>query len=282
MIPTLKLPKPEPFYGFSGLNEQKHLQGVLNHILDKSQRRMMFRLNMNSVSLRGLHVEDYKNIIGLGQVRGIFSGVPEELFDDPNFFPVVNFTSDGPNTIDAELLHVDRLVHMPGDSEVGILSRFIKGFQITEALPSPENLLWFQERHLWPRPFEMILQLGKLAMRLSDHDPEKLAKLVQTYEKVINYVILDTSSQKMGELCARWAKPFIRELNDACPNLGICVAGRLGPKSMKLVAPLLEDFPEISVLAETELKDKYVNFDINKAIFYFNSAVKVIEGRKIE
>jgi hypothetical protein len=281
MFKPLPLPKPLPFYGFSGLNDPAQLMAVLNHTLDKSNRRLMFRANMNSASLRKFHVEDYKNVIDADVLRGLFCSVPEELFDEPNYFPVINFTSDGPNTIDSELLHVDRLVHMPEDKEVAVLSRLIKGFQITEALPDPKNLKWFQERHLWPKPFEMILQLGKLAMKQSDNDPEKLAKLVESYKGVINYVILDTASCKINEFCAKWAKPYIKALTETCPDIGVCVAGRLGPKSMKLVQPLLEEFPDLSVLAETELKDKYVNFTTDKAILYFNQAVKVIEGRKI-
>lgn len=104
------------------------------------------------------------------------------------------------------------------------------------------------------KELEVILQVGSRAIEAVGSDPEKVARKVERYAHFVDFVLLDKSSGKGVPMDAEALAPFVRTLKQACPNLGIAVAGGLGPDTLKLVRPLVVEFPDLSIDAQGKLR----------------------------
>ena len=120
---------------------------------------------------------------------------------------------------------------------------------------------------VWPDPDEVriatlnsckrldvILQVGKNAFDVVGNDPSKVVERIGNYKNFISYVLLDKSMGRGLGLDANGLVPYIREIKKAFPDLGIAVAGGLGPESLGLVEPLVKEFPDLSIDAQGRLR----------------------------
>ncbi|MDO8493490.1 MAG: hypothetical protein Q7S19_03040 [bacterium] len=279
----MKKEKPKPYYGISCLHDRKQMQDILTYVKAKkiTGRRIMAGTHMSSASFRGFEVEHPKRTLRLDEVRSIYSSIerpkqrgPDRDWFDANVFRVVQFNSEGPAVIDAELLLVNQMIHIPdGGREVNVIDQFVEGFQINHALPNPDKLRWFRDKQMW-RNMQIILQLGELAMEETGNDPEGLAVLVESYGDAIDYVLWDGSEDHQAVFDAEFARPYLRAIREHCPDLGIAVSGNLGPNSMRLVDPLRAEFPDLSVDAESELRDENDSLLMAKALSYLDECAK--------
>lgn len=101
---------------------------------------------------------------------------------------------------------------------------------------------------------EVILQVGKRALEEEGNDPEKVVRRIEKYAHLVEYVLLDKSSGKGLGMDAEGLRPFIRIVDRHLPHVGVTVAGGLGPTSMQLVEPLLEEFPNLNIDAQGKLR----------------------------
>lgn len=120
---------------------------------------------------------------------------------------------------------------------------------------------------IWPNPkdiaeamsdseksIEIILQVGKNAIEMMDNDPNAVARKLGEYDGIINRVLLDKSMGRGLGMDARALIPFARAIKDKFPDIGLGAAGGLGPETMDLVMPLLEEFPDLSIDAQGKLR----------------------------
>lgn len=132
------------------------------------------------------------------------------------------------------------------------------------------------------KKLEIILQVGSRAIKEAGDDPEKVARRVERYAHFIDFVLLDKSSGKGVPMDAEALAPFVRTLKQACPDLGIAVAGGLGPTTLNLVRPLVAEFPDLSIDAQGKLRPSGSALDpidwemarlyIARALLMFNAA----------
>src|SRR5258708_4176683 len=111
---------------------------------------------------------------------------------------------------------------------------------------------------IWPHPrllakqflsmddFPGIPQAGEDVARSCragvNNNPNLLASRLAAYGATIDYVLLDKSMGTGKGLDANFLQPFIAKIKNALPNLGIVIAGGLGPETMLLVQPLAAEF----------------------------------------
>jgi hypothetical protein len=132
------------------------------------------------------------------------------------------------------------------------------------------------------KKLEVILQVGSRAIEEAGDDPEKVARRVEYYAHFVDFVLLDKSSGKGVPMEAEKLAPFVRTLKQACPNLGIAVAGGLGPTTLNLVRPLVAEFPDLSIDAQGKLRPSGSALDpidwemarmyLTRALAMFNAA----------
>lgn len=120
---------------------------------------------------------------------------------------------------------------------------------------------------IWPDPIavayaastskkeiEVILQIGKNALELEGNDPQCVVKRLARYAGAVNRVLLDKSMGQGAHMNAYELIPFARAIRDQLPELGITVAGGLGPETMHLVEPLVNEFSDLSIDAQGRLR----------------------------
>ncbi len=114
-------------------------------------------------------------------------------------------------------------------------------------------------------PLKVILQINSRAFEMMDNDPKKVVEKLREYRDLglLNYVLLDKSMGKGQPLDARFMLPFLREIQEQFPDVGLVVAGGLGPDTLDLLCPILEEFPGISIDAQGRLRP---SFDSTKPI----------------
>ena len=156
------------------------------------------------------------------------------------------------------------------------------------------NLDALQLDMIWPDPFavrccaarhphlRIILQVGSKALAQVNDDPKTLIERLEQYEGIVHDVLLDKSGGRGQGLDAALLEPFIYELRARRPDLGIAVAGGLGPDTLHLVEPLIRKFPGLSIDAQGQLRPSGNSLDpidrtraedyLHKAVAMFRTA----------
>lgn len=108
--------------------------------------------------------------------------------------------------------------------------------------------------HASRRYIKVILQIGRQALAMAGHDPERVAEMLGDYEGVVDGILLD---QSMGEgklLDVRFLMRYIDAIRNAHPNLHIAVAGGLSHRTLDVIAPLLDKYTRLSIDAQAGLR----------------------------
>jgi len=152
------------------------------------------------------------------------------------------------------------------------------GFQLNMAWPGTDVLMLILG-HM-PKSTIIVLQVGARAFEMVDHSPKKMAEKIATqYGGLIHYVLLDASGGIGKPLDAEALRPYLRALKAKQLPIGLGVAGGLSADTLDLVAPLVEEFPRLSIDAEGKLRDGEDNLDVDVAISYHNRAEALFNQR---
>lgn len=120
---------------------------------------------------------------------------------------------------------------------------------------------------IWPEPgpvaaavhasrkqLEVILQISSQAFDDVHNNPRELVRRLEDYESVIHGVLLDKSMGRGVGMNEEFLRPFVEELYNHAPHLGVGVGGGLGPNSLHLLGSLPEYFPSISADAQSQIR----------------------------
>lgn len=104
------------------------------------------------------------------------------------------------------------------------------------------------------KELEVILQIGKNAMEVEGNDPKRIIDRLARYDGAIDRVLLDRSMGNGVGMDAQGLLPLAHAIRDRFPTLGISAAGGLGPETTHLVEPLVREFPDLSIDAQSRLR----------------------------
>lgn len=124
---------------------------------------------------------------------------------------------------------------------------------------------------------KVILQVNRSSLSLIDFDSRKLVERLKNYS--LDYVLLDLSGGQGKTLDAKVLRPYLSELRESRPDLGLAVAGGLGPATVHLLSDLAREFPGLSIDAESRLRstgNAADPVDWNLAESYLIEAAKVL------
>ena len=136
---------------------------------------------------------------------------------------------------------------------------FIHAIQLD--MPWPDPAMIANGVHTSRRQIEVILQVGQNAIEEADNDPDEVVSRLEDYEGVIHRVLLDQSMGRGVSMNAANLIPFAQAIKNRFPDLGLVVAGGLGPNSLHLVEPLVQQFPDISIDAQSKLRPSGSTYD---------------------
>jgi hypothetical protein len=154
----------------------------------------------------------------------------------------------------------------------------INALQLDMVWPNPVHIA--NAVHTSRKQLEVILQVGKSAIKKVNDDPQEIVHRLRDYKGVIHYVLLDKSMGQGIGMDAVGLIPFARAIKEAFPDLGIAAAGGLGPETVNLVKPLVEEFPDISIDAQGKLRpsgNALDPIDWDRAETYIIEALKLLD-----
>jgi hypothetical protein len=129
------------------------------------------------------------------------------------------------------------------------------------------NLTWPDVRALeeYKKLFDenyLVLQIGKRAFERIGNNPLNLVAKLKDYQGLVDYVSLDMSGGQGLNLNCLMMRDYLMCLYDNDLPFNYCVAGGLSAKSLDSFAGLFEEFNELSIDAESNLRDQEDKLDI--------------------
>ena len=123
--------------------------------------------------------------------------------------------------------------------------------QLDMVWPEPDAIKEY--RYHYPQ-FKVVIQVNKVALEQIENNPKLLTKKLKGYGDSIDYALLDKSMGRGLGMDEKVLRPFVQELVEYMPELGVAVAGGLGPNTIHLVEELARDYPQISIDAQGQLR----------------------------
>lgn len=222
----------DPYIGVTGFMSQAEVSAVLEVVPRGAAHKLMVGVlaSWKTVSGRGnKHPGRYPTMADIG---GIF-------VDDPRTINLVHYATDDVHTLPEQTEELERHIgphHM--------------GYQFNLCWPEPSIV----SKSL-RTDHRVVLQIGKAALAILNRDPQNLAEALDFYDGLITDVLIDPSGGEGKAFDPVVARERLRAIRDRHPRLGLGVAGRLSAKALYMVEPLIRLFPNLSIDAESRLRD---------------------------
>ncbi len=242
--------KITPYIGITGFTSKKEVEELIKEIPDNFSRKLMVGVLISYNTMRYktptgryARVEDVKNI----------------FLEDPRIINLIHYCDKDKTNV---LENLERLIER-ADTEN------LHGFQLNMPWPALQIVRAFKEKY----PDQKIV----LQMERNDFDmtPGFMADCLSLYNEYVEYVILDMSMGKGIQMNPNKLMQYAREIQKI-NNMHIVFAGGLKAGNMKLLKPLIKEFPNMSIDAEGKLMDpRFDVLDVDKCKEYLQGAIKL-------
>lgn len=266
--------KSRPYIGITDFAKSDQVLAMMTVLLRKKSAKSKHMLKagvmMSRKTLSGASTKNAAFYPKNEQVAGIF-GTISAIY--PSVYNCLHYEDPDYMTVYRDLLKA-----------VGYAGPYLDALQLDIAWPNPAMISAFLSAHC--RPVEVILKIGKSAFESELNDPNRIVRSVAEYMEmpggpVIHRVMLDRSGKSFDPIKAGELLPHLRAISKEFPTLGLGVAGGLGPRTVDLVQPVLEEFPDISVDARACLRSHTPNvifpIDWEMASLYVSEMCRVIK-----
>lgn len=187
---------------------------------------------------------------GISEVFPAREQIADGFTDDPDVLNTVHYADlygpEGPwkSAQSPDIFkHLELCIEFGGDN--------LHAIQLDVTWPDIDELKAFKEKH---PDIIIILQVGVFSFQEADNDPQKVLERLQSYGDAIDYALLDTSMGKGKGMDSESLLGMLRLLQSSMPELGLAVAGGLGPDSLDILQPIADEFPNIAIDAQGRLK----------------------------
>lgn len=252
----------DPYIGitdFMTREQVEHMLAVLRANLRPGQQR---RLHVGvMMSHKTLHGEETKWTAAFPRNEAIAG-----IFGSSEAMNCLHFVGEN------QVLYEDLVL------AIGYGGAGMNALQLDMAWPDPDQI---QRAVLASdKQLEVVLQVGGNAIRQAGDSPVGVVERLRRYEEVIQWVLLDKSMGAGIPMDAVGLIPYVEAIKETFPDLGVAVAGGLGPKTMHLVAPLAKLFPGISIDAQGRLRpsnNALYPVDWDMAAEYLTKALRLLD-----
>ncbi len=226
-----------PYIGITDFTDYSQVEAML----------AVFNAHRPPGSKRKLHVGvmmSYKTLNDL-PTRWSMAFPPKEgiasVFSSTETYNCLHYADYGENNYLAD--HLLRAVSYGGEH--------LHALQLDMTWPNYLEVANFLER--FDRPLEIILQVSESSLTEIDENPLYLVSKLGDYHGATR-ILLDRSIGRGQPMDVNRMRPYIAAVAELLPEIGISVAGGLGPHSTHLLEPLLRDFPDLSWDAQGRLR----------------------------
>ncbi|MFA6269299.1 MAG: hypothetical protein WCW13_03235 [archaeon] len=134
----------------------------------------------------------------------------------------------------------------------------LNAIQLDVTWPKPDELKAFRASH---PDISLVLQVGKFSLTACNNDPQRIVNQLREYGKSVEHVLLDMSMGKGKGMDSKNLLPLLRLIKSELPNLGLAVAGGLGPQRSRELEQIAREFPDISIDTQGRVKPDYAPRD---------------------
>jgi hypothetical protein len=226
----------DSYIGVAGFTADWQVSGLLRSVPERvAGRRIMIGVLVSERTLHG-RAEPWgaKRLPAIDQIAGIFA-------DHPLALNAIHLYAPGEEPLADSLRAVTE-----------VAGPRLHALQLNAVWPPPTALRAYREA--FPS-VGLVLQIGRGAIAAVEGSPEILARRLADYGGLVDAILLDSSGGRGIPIDTGTAGTFLAAIAAARPELGLGVAGGLGPETLDLVAPLAGRFPGLSIDAEGRLRD---------------------------
>jgi hypothetical protein len=187
-------------------------------------------------------------------VRGIFRS-------DPRVVNMIHFATADRLTMSEQL---DKLLAIGGPH--------LHGIQLNISWPNPGDLEQVAKRNL-----RLVLQIGGKALEQSQ-SVIGFCELLGAYDGLITDVLIDPSGGAGKPFDMNTARTRLSIIRENFPQLGFVIGGGLSPETVNDIAPLVSEFPGLSIDAEGRLRTPPPEdqLDVERAKQYVSRAFQIM------
>ncbi len=251
----------KPYIGITGFTNPEEIAVALDAFPKKSNRKLMIGVLATYKSLRGISMKPKwaKQTPKRETIRDIFP-------NDERVINLVHFsTEEGQEKL--VLADMIRVHELAGPN--------IHGFQLNLAWPKRQIDDYRIIVGCKPR---IVLQIGQKAVEMAGGTPQGVVDMLYHYLGSINGVLFDPSGGLGKPFDIEHTCEFLSAIAEQGWDIGLGIAGGLGPESLNLVKPLLTKFPDLSIDAQGRLRNIENNLDMEAVKTYLVKASQMFSG----
>ncbi len=248
-----------PYIGITGFTNPEEVATALAVFPNHAKHKLMVGVLATHKSIRGIPMK------------------PKWANQTPDSESIAHIFPDDERAIN--------LVHFSTEEgqESSVLADMLKIHEI-----AGPNLDGFQLNLAWPKiwlldeyrmavgdDYRLVLQIGKKAVEAVGGTPQGIVEMLYHYLGTIDDVLLDPSGGFGKPFDTGQARLFLTAIAKQGWNLGLGVAGGLGPDSLDLVKLLAIEFPALSIDAQGRLRDEDNHLDLNKVREYILKSLAI-------
>lgn len=245
------------YIGIAGIMNKSQAFGVADEfpLRASTQRQMFLGYLVSSKTLRGEQNKHPQRFPEVSKLREI---LPASTI----FRNIIHFASKEYESLATNL---EQLSFLSGPH--------LHGFQLNMTWPPASQIGEFRDAH---PDLLFVLQLNANAFESVNHDPVALAKQLDAYRETIDGVLIDPSEGLGIAINPNTAISYITAMRDAQLPFNIGVAGGLHGENLQCIVPIRYHYPELSIDAESGLRNGEDRLSIKKAAQYLRTAVDIL------
>lgn len=259
--------KVGPYIGVTGFMSHAEVSEALAMVPEGSAHRLMVGVLISSKTFLGLPNKWPGRYPQKEAVADIF-------IDDPRALNLIHYSTDSHDTLQNQLIDITKFVGP---------DRF-DGFQLNVRWPGATDIRNYQ--HLFPDKL-IVMQIGSGALKDVENIGHLGGILYLVYDHraccswIIDSILIDASGGNKLPLNAEKGGEHLREVHERFPEMGIGIAGGLGPDTLHLVEPLIPKFPNLSIDAEGQLRTAEGKMDLEKTKLYLQRAFNMFGRNRV-
>ena len=249
----------KPYIGVTGFMKPDEVEEALSVFPSSASRKLMVGILVSWKSLRNIPLKPrwQKQFPNPRSISDL-------LLDDPRVINLVHYSTEAgqESSIVEDMLKIHELA---GSN--------LHGFQLNISWPEVQLLKEYRKR--MKSSSYIVLQIGQKAVKRAGDTPRGVIETLSGYIEFIDAILLDPSGGRGQPFDTVRAREFLTTIAKQEWNIGLGVAGGLGPDSLHLVKPLIPEFPNLSIDAQGQLRTPEFDLDIERTKTYLKKALKM-------
>ena len=245
----------QPYIGLTGFISSEEIMQLYDIVPVDCSYKLMCGVLLSNDRIENKEVNISKRYPKIENIKDIF-------IDDNRLLNIIHYKLPD----NSESNHCK---YMCNATQIG--GKYCDGLQINGYWPTISAL---QKYKIFYPQNRIILQINK--NMLQSLEPYHWAENCHIYKDYITDVLLDESGGLGIPLNNRLLMQYINAIRNKCPDLGIGVAGGLNSITLELVSDIFYKYDNISIDAESGLRDINDNISENLCIMYMDKAFEIL------